>query len=45
MEKNDALLPDHPFCFNGGGDNSAGINYSDVDEESIRKGIEIWRRV
>ncbi|MEA2033898.1 MAG: hypothetical protein U9N40_00155 [Euryarchaeota archaeon] len=25
--------------------NTAGINYSDADEESIRKGIEIWRRV
>ncbi|WOF16047.1 PLP-dependent aminotransferase family protein [Methanoplanus sp. FWC-SCC4] len=41
MEKNVAVLPGHPFYFDGGGDNTARINYSNADEESIRKGIEI----
>ena len=41
MEKNVAILPGYPFYVNGGGDNTVRINFSNSDEDDIRKGIEV----
>lgn len=45
MEKNVAVLPGHPFYVDGGGDNTARINFSNADEADIRKGIEVLSKI
>ncbi|MDD4126706.1 MAG: PLP-dependent aminotransferase family protein [Methanomicrobium sp.] len=45
MEKNVAVLPGHPFYVDGGGDNTARINFSNADEAGIRKGIEVLSKI
>ena len=45
MEKNVAVLPGMPFYVDGGGDNTARINFSNVDEDDIKTGIEILAKI
>lgn len=45
MNKNVAVLPGNPFYVDGGGDNTARINFSNADEEGIRTGIEVLSKI
>ncbi|MBP2132786.1 2-aminoadipate transaminase [Methanomicrobium sp. W14] len=45
MEKNVAILPGTPFYCDGGGDNTARINFSNSDEKDIEKGIEVLSKI
>ncbi|MBQ3684429.1 MAG: PLP-dependent aminotransferase family protein, partial [Methanomicrobium sp.] len=45
MEQNLAVLPGNPFYFDGGGDNTARINFSNSSPDKIQKGIEILAKI
>ncbi|MBP5475767.1 MAG: PLP-dependent aminotransferase family protein [Methanomicrobium sp.] len=45
MEQNLAVLPGNPFYFDGGGDNTARINFSNASPENIQKGIGILAKI
>ena len=45
MEKNVAVLPGSPFYVDGGGENTARINFSNSDEDNIITGISVLAKI
>lgn len=45
MEKNVAVLPGSPFYVDGGGENTARINFSNSDEDKIITGISVLAKI